>query len=93
MIYSDFNLSENVENVILTMEAVIFENGVSLEYEVEPNLMIHGNSEQIKQVVMILLDNGVKYANIKGTVSLVLKRNGNNESTIFSVELPLSNRH
>ena len=77
MIYSDFNLSETVESVILTMEAVIYENNIALEYVVEPNLKIHGNSEQIRQVVMILLDNGVKYANSKGMVSLSLMRNGN----------------
>lgn len=78
MIYSDFNLSETVENVILTMEAVIFENNIAFDYEVEPDLVIHGNSEQIKQVIMILLDNGMKYANSKGLVRLALKKNGNN---------------
>lgn len=83
MIYSDFNLSETVENVILTMEAIIFENNISFEYEVEPNLIIHGNREQIKQVVMILLDNGVKYVNSNGRVSLILGKSGN--SALISV--------
>lgn len=78
MIYSDFDFSETVESVILTMEAAIFENDISLEYKVEPGLLIHGNNEQVRQVVMILLDNAVKYSNSKGTVSLFLKRNGNN---------------
>jgi two-component system, OmpR family, sensor histidine kinase CiaH len=78
MIFSDFNLSETVENVVLTMEAVIFENNASLNYDIEPNLMIQGNSEQLKQVVMILLDNALKYTDLPGTINLVLKKERDN---------------
>jgi two-component system, OmpR family, sensor histidine kinase CiaH len=78
MIYSNFNLSETVENVVLTMEAVIFENNASLNYDIEPNLMIQGNSEQLKQVVMILLDNALKYTDLPGTINLVLKKERDN---------------
>ncbi len=39
----------------------MFEKNISLDYEIEPDLTLHGNSEQIKQVVMILLDNAIKY--------------------------------
>jgi two-component system, OmpR family, sensor histidine kinase CiaH len=78
MIYSNFNLSETVENVVLTMEAVIFENNASLNYDIEPNLMIQGNSEQLKQVVMILLDNALKYTDLPGTINLVLKKECDN---------------
>jgi two-component system sensor histidine kinase CiaH len=77
MVYSKFNLSEAVETIILTMEAVIFEKNVALDYEIEPNLTVQGSSEQIKQVVMILLDNAVKYTNSKGTVTLALKKQQN----------------
>ncbi|WP_339244024.1 HAMP domain-containing sensor histidine kinase [Paenibacillus sp. FSL F4-0243] len=77
MIYSKFNLSEAVENIILTMEAIIFEKRISLEYDIEPNLTVMGNSEQIKQVIMILLDNAVKYTNPKGSVTLSLKKQHN----------------
>lgn len=78
MIYSDFSMSDAVESSILTMEAVIFENNILLNYEIEPNLTIHGNSEQIKQVVMILLDNALKYTETKGRINLTLKRDYNN---------------
>jgi two-component system, OmpR family, sensor histidine kinase CiaH len=78
MIFSDFNLSETVEDVILTMEAVIFENNITLEYNIEPALTTHGSSEQLKQVVMILLDNALKYTNLNGKVELSLKKVHNN---------------
>ncbi|MDQ0872296.1 two-component system sensor histidine kinase CiaH [Paenibacillus sp. V4I3] len=77
MIFTNFNVSESVESVILTMEAVMFEKNISLNYEIEPNLPLHGNSEQIKQVVMILLDNAIKYTNPKGSISLTLKKRHN----------------
>ncbi|AEE92169.1 Integral membrane sensor signal transduction histidine kinase [Tepidanaerobacter acetatoxydans Re1] len=78
MIFTDFNLSQLVENAILTMEAVFFEHGISLEYEIEPNLIICGSCEQIQQAVTILLDNAVKYTNTKGKVIVSLKRQQSN---------------
>lgn len=77
MIFSEFNLSEAVENIILTMEAVIFEKNLSFHYNIEPGLSIMGNSEQIKQVAMILLDNAIKYTNSKGTIDLSLAKHNN----------------
>ncbi|MBC8060356.1 MAG: HAMP domain-containing histidine kinase [Clostridiaceae bacterium] len=77
LISTDFDLSETIENVILTMEASIFENNILLDYNIEPNVKSHGNSEQIKQVIMILLDNALKYTDPKGKISLVLKKYNN----------------
>lgn len=77
MIFSRFDLSEAVENIILTMEAVIFEKNVSLDYDIEPNLTVQGSSEQIKQVMMILLDNALKYTNAEGLISISLKKQRN----------------
>lgn len=74
VLYSKLNLSEAVETIILTMEAVIFEQELSLDYEIEPNLTAYGNREQIKQVVMILLDNAVKYAGMQGSIRVSLHK-------------------
>ncbi|WP_339167687.1 HAMP domain-containing sensor histidine kinase [Paenibacillus sp. FSL R5-0341] len=77
MIHAKFNMSDAVESIILPMEAVIFEKNISLDYNIEPNLMVHGNSEQIKQVILILLDNAVKYSGPKGSVNVTLQRQNN----------------
>ncbi|MEB1807397.1 MAG: HAMP domain-containing histidine kinase [Bacillaceae bacterium] len=76
--FTEFNLSEAVESVLLTMEGVIFENNISLHYEIEPNLVTRGNNDQIKQVVMILLDNALKYTNKNGLINITLKKHYNN---------------
>lgn len=69
-----FNMSEAVFGVILTMEAVLFEKNIAFRYDVEPDLHVVGNIERIQQVVMILLDNGIKYANPNGEISVTLKK-------------------
>jgi len=74
MLFSNVDASEAVESVVLTMEAVVFEKNLELGYEIEPGLFVRGNAEQLKQVVMILLDNAVKYAKPPGKIDLSLKR-------------------
>ncbi|MNM35918.1 Alkaline phosphatase synthesis sensor protein PhoR [compost metagenome] len=74
MIFSDFNLSEAVEHIILTMEGVVFENNIALHYDIEPNLIVSGNIEQLKQVILIFLDNAIKYTDKKGKINLVLNK-------------------
>ncbi|GGA29629.1 sensor histidine kinase [Paenibacillus physcomitrellae] len=69
-----FDLSEALESLILTMEPVIFEKNLSLDYRLEPGLTVTGSSEQMKQVAMILLDNAVKYAGSKGSIEVQLGR-------------------
>lgn len=83
MLFSVIDMSETVQDVILTMEAVIYENNIALNYEIEPGLKTYGNSEQIKQVVMILLDNALKYTDSKGNIDVNLKQNNN--SVVLSV--------
>ncbi|MGO4110477.1 sensor histidine kinase [Paenibacillus sp. YAF4_2] len=76
VIFAPFNLSEAVESVILTLEAVIFEKDIALSYDISSDLSINGNVEQMKQVALILLDNAIKYTNTKGTIDLTLKKQG-----------------
>ncbi|HEX2947099.1 MAG TPA: HAMP domain-containing sensor histidine kinase [Clostridia bacterium] len=82
-IFTDFDVSETVQNAILTMEAIIYEHDLSLHYDIEPGLVTHGNGEDIKEVVMILLDNALKYTNAKGSVDISLKRRHN--EIVFAV--------
>lgn len=80
-----FNLSEAVESVILTMEAVIYEKDLEFSYEIQPGLTTVGSSQQIRQVVMILLDNAVKYTSQKGSINVELMKQHNH------IQLKVSN--
>ncbi len=71
---SDMNLSELCEHVLLGMEAVAFEKNRTLNYEIEPNVFVKGNYEQLSQVLLILLDNAIKYSSDQGCIEVILTR-------------------
>lgn len=68
------DLSELVQGCLLPFEPVAFESGVRLDAQVDPGLTLTGDEVQLRRLVRILLDNGVKYAGAEGAVSLTLTR-------------------
>jgi signal transduction histidine kinase len=66
-----FNLSRLVEDQLLPFEAALFEKGITLNVEAEPDITINGDEEQIKRLAGILADNAFRYA-LK-TVSVTLR--------------------
>lgn len=73
----NFNISDTVNEVILTMEAMVFEKEILLFSEIEPNLLLKGEQEKIKRVLIILLDNAMKYTNPNGRIEMTLKKEKN----------------
>lgn len=78
------NISNVVTDVLLAMEAVVFEKGITLSQNIEPDLIATGVSDKIKQVVIILLDNAVKYVNDNGIIDVTLRKSRNH--VLFSVK-------
>lgn len=78
-----FNISHVVTDVLLAMEAIVFEKGITLSQNIEPDLIANGASDKMKQVVIILLDNAVKYVNENGKIEVTLKKSRNH--VLFSV--------
>lgn len=71
-----FNISERFEQHLLAVESTVFETGKTFTYRVEPNIMATGNPEQLEQVLLILLDNAIKYASDSGKIDLSLNTQG-----------------
>ncbi len=84
MIEIPFDISEVVNDVILSMETVAFEKDIMLLQEVEENIIIKSDCEKIKQVVTILLDNAIKYTDEKGCIDIVLKKT--RHQLVFSIK-------
>ena len=72
-----FNLSKLLNNILLTFEAVIFENKIELESNIEEDISIKGDKESIKKVLTILLDNAIKYTNQSGKIDVDLRQEKN----------------
>ncbi|QDX95428.1 GHKL domain-containing protein [Brevibacillus laterosporus] len=72
--YFSFDISQAVNNVILSMEAVAFEKNVTIIQHIEPDLMIKSDMDKIKQVITILLDNAIKYTEQNGQIEISLKK-------------------
>lgn len=66
------DLSKLVSDAVLPFEAVFFEQDLTLETDVAPDVTVQGDLTQLRQVVEILLDNAQKYAVSPGTVRVAL---------------------
>lgn len=74
VIHGRVNLSDIVFNTALAFDAVAFEKNIMLDTAmVTSELYVSGNEGQLKQVIGILLDNAVKYADKGSSVTLSLK--------------------
>lgn len=74
LMHIPFDISDCIEKQMLGLEVVAFEKDIDLQYAIEPSLMMNGNAEQIAQVIIILMDNAIKYTPAKGQITLQLKR-------------------
>ncbi len=66
------NLSNLAEDCVLTFEAVAFEKGIHLTSDIPHGISIVLDEAKIKQVIMILLDNAMKYVNDSGSIFVTM---------------------
>ena len=81
IVNNKFNLSELLNNCVLSFEAVAYESGKKLETNIPANIECYSDEASIKKIVSVLLDNAIKYSNTNGTIKLSLE-NQNNKNTI-----------
>ncbi len=72
--FTTVDLSDAVWSCLLSFESVFFEMNKELQSTVEAGLFVKGNSDRLKQTVMILLDNAAKYSKEASAVSLTLQK-------------------
>lgn len=75
--FKEINLSDLIWSVILPFESLVFENNKKLESNIDSGIYFIGNENQIKQLVVILIDNAIKYCNEKGKIKIELNRSQN----------------
>lgn len=68
------NLSSLAEESLYPFEPLYFESGRQLESEIAPGIQVNGNASQLRQLLEILLDNGLKYSSAASSVSVRLQK-------------------
>lgn len=75
-IFRETDLSELVSAELLPFEPVYFEQGLTLESDLQPDLRISGSPGHLRQMLSILLDNALVHAPAAATVRVRLARQG-----------------
>lgn len=74
LLKNSVQLNDKIENIMLGMDAIAFEKNINLTYKLDPDVQVKGNSEQLVQIIMILLDNALKYTPSFGNIHLSLTK-------------------
>ena len=81
----EFPLSDLVEETVETFQALAKTRNKHLSSRIQPMLSMSGDEKAIRQLVTILLDNAIKYADDGGRIEFVLERQKNQiRLTVFN---------
>lgn len=72
--FADVKISDVAMQLALQFEPVAFERGVFLVTDIDKNIHMNGDIVALRQIIHILLDNAVKYADMGGEITLRLKK-------------------
>ena len=82
-VISEFNISDAINNQLLSFEAIIYENNLSLSCDIEENIMYLGDKDSITQLAGILIDNAIKHSFEHTEIKVSMHKE--KENIIFSV--------
>ena len=68
------NVGEVVAGIIATHEAYVREAGLTLKYRADPNVLIMGDPDLIRQATANLISNAVRYTDEGGHITVKVKR-------------------
>jgi two-component system, OmpR family, sensor histidine kinase CiaH len=75
--YDELDLGAVVEGSAASMRSLATERGIALDVSATPELRVLGSREQLRQLVVILVDNALRYTGVGGRVKVdVARRDG-----------------
>ena len=73
-ILTEVSLSDIAADCALAFEPVAFEAGKFLDYTLAESVTVLGDTEKLRQLISVLLDNAIKYGADGGTITLSLQK-------------------
>lgn len=77
------DLSSTVTSSLLSCESLVYEKEKTLANEIAPDIFIEADENKIKQLIIILIDNAVKYSEPNTKITVRLQKRG--DKAILSV--------
>lgn len=71
------SLTDIVNEISLTYESVAFEKAITYQCEISEDIFIMGDADELKQLVIILIDNAIKNTDSPGLITIMLNRCNN----------------
>ncbi len=75
--YKEENISKVIEKTSLTFEAVAYEHNISIDTNIEENIMFKCSKEEIEKLISILLDNAIKHSFKDKTITVNVNKDKN----------------
>lgn len=72
----EVSFSQIADGATLGFEAICFEKDVKLISDIQPEVWVYGEAKSLERLIVILLDNGIKYCGDKGKVGIRLRVEG-----------------
>lgn len=76
--FEELNFTSVAEDCVLTFEPVAFEKGMTISSQIAPDLYAFADQARIKQVIMVLIDNAIKYSGENGHIFIQADGNPRN---------------
>jgi two-component system phosphate regulon sensor histidine kinase PhoR len=74
---SSHNINDTLKEIYNMLEGVAGKKGIKLDFEIEGNIFVNANKNRIKQMLINLIDNAIKYNTENGKVNVkVFKAEG-----------------
>jgi len=76
--YKVENLSKIIKKSCVSLDALLYENNLKLDENIQDNIEFYCNSFQIKELMLILLDNAIKHSYKNSTIEVKLYKEKKN---------------
>jgi signal transduction histidine kinase len=83
--YDECNISGEIEEVIEEIRTITESQNIHIISAIEPHIIVLGNKNQLREAVMNIVSNAVKYLRTEGSRIITMALRTENHSVIFSV--------